>query len=71
MNTDAKPLQNVFVVGALAYTLEPSPTAQVMDENGGEVGPPGVDFSHGLVETVRAGDIQPNTAMLWAAASGG
>lgn len=38
MNSDASTLQDVLVIGALVYVLEPSPTAHVIDEKGSEVG---------------------------------
>jgi len=57
MNSDARPLEDVLVVGTLVYVLKPSPTAHVIDEKRGEVGSLGLYIGHELVETLTAGDV--------------
>ncbi|MNS66354.1 hypothetical protein D3C72_995640 [compost metagenome] len=64
MDGDAGLAAQVLVVGAFIGVLEPPPATDVVDEDGLEVGPPGLDIGQQPLERVPAFDLQAALALV-------
>ncbi len=56
--------KDVLVVGALVHILERFPSADIVDQEGREVGPLRLDVFHELVEALPASDVQATSPMV-------
>jgi len=59
MNPDSGSFEDVLVVGALVDILETSPPADVIDQQGSEIGALHLDIGHELVEALRPAMFRP------------
>ena len=56
--------KDVLVVGALVHILETSPAADIVDQQGSEIGPLRFDIGHRPVQAFPASDVQAASPMV-------
>jgi hypothetical protein len=64
VNPDAGGFEDVLVIGALVHILATSPAADIVDQQGSEIGPLRLDIGHEPVQALPAGDVQAASPMV-------